>query len=205
MRFHLPDLTMKHAIVITLLSFISQTVFADVADVAGSQGDLHNPGGWGGPKGPHGWGDNEWNWGHAPPGDPKMVDPKMVDHNKCPAELVNAPPRWQLPFQAMMPRHFPNGDTNQHWEHFCPRDRDAGVLYHPVPENRGCCTWRATATLASGNWACCPCGASCTGNVPPMGAQWTQGQPWGGNVPAVATVTGRLLSHANCLSKETHL
>ncbi|KAF2425231.1 hypothetical protein EJ08DRAFT_736832 [Tothia fuscella] len=168
--------TKKRAFVFAFLSAASQTTFGE---------DLHGPGG----RGPKGWADNDWNWYHGPSAQSSAQGDRDMNHNACPAELTSGPPKFTLPFQQMLPMHFQNDNYDQHWQHMCPRDRDAGVLYHPVPENRGCCTWRATATNVNGNWACCPCGASCNGNVPAMGAQWTQGQAWGALPAATVTVT----------------
>jgi hypothetical protein len=178
---------MKSKLPIALVSFLVSSTRAGEnwgPGVHWGQLGLPPPPGVPGPPKPPVWADWQWNWGH---GSPRGGPP---NHNTCPPGLTG-PPRWQLPFQAMMPLHYAGADWNQHWEHMCPRDQHAGVLYHPVPDNRGCCTWQATATLANGKWACCQCGATCTGAVPGMGAQWTQGQRW----PAVATVTGELQSH----------
>lgn len=137
-------------------------------------------GGHGGPPGGFGgmmpWGDNEWNWGgHGKPGAPK---PTAIP-NACPPGAP--PPGFVAPFQPLFNQHFEGSPVGEHWEQMCPRDRGHNDLYIPVQcgtERKGCCTWRATATKLPNNvWACCPCGASCTGVAPGFGYEWTENQP----------------------------
>lgn len=134
------------------------------------------PGGFGGFGGMMPWGDNEWNWGgHGKPGAPK---PTAIP-NACPPGAP--PPGFVAPFQPLFNQHFEGSPVGEHWEQMCPRDRGHNDLYIPVQcgtERKGCCTWRATATKLPNNvWACCPCGASCTGVAPGFGYEWTENQP----------------------------
>ncbi|QDS75214.1 hypothetical protein FKW77_000181 [Venturia effusa] len=152
----------------------AEKAFGPAGGGFGGHGGL--PGGFGGWGGMMPWGDNEWNWGgHGRSGAPKAI--ALPD--ACPPGAP--PPGFVAPFQPLFNQHFENSPVGEHWEQMCPRDRSHNDLYIPVKcgtERKGCCTWRATATKLPNNvWACCPCGASCTGVAPGFGYDWTESQP----------------------------
>jgi hypothetical protein len=196
---------MKYTLSTLLLSATLALAEGDYGPGGGFGGHGGGPGGPGGPGAWGGmpWGDNDWNWGgHG--GAPKPGAPAPTP-NACPPGAP--PPGVVAPFQPLFNQHFENSPSGEHWEQMCPRDKGRGDLYIPVQcgtERKGCCTWRATATKLSNNvWACCPCGASCTGVAPGFGYEWTENQPvptpvgWtqvgGGQFPLTARKFMRLL------------